>query len=89
MKICNELSRDRLIEIFNMSERKDGKLSLADSVELLRSVNMEFQYDKVLDCYYYEIPLDDLKYITENEVYNLAIQGWVLSANEKNIVKFC
>ena len=83
------MSKDRIIEIFNLSERKDGKLSLTEYNEILLYTNVVFDYDKTQDCYYYYIPIEDVVKLSDNDIAKLAFDGWVLNADDTKIIKFC
>ena len=83
------MSKDRIIEIFNLSERKDGKLSLTEYNEILLYTNAVFDYDKTQDCYYYYIPIEDVVKLSDNDIAKLAFDGWVLNADDTKIIKFC
>lgn len=83
------MSKDRIIEIFNLSERKDGKLSLTEYNEILLYTNAVFDYDKTQDCYYYYIPIEDVAKLSDNDIAKLAFDGWVLNADDTKIIKFC
>jgi hypothetical protein len=86
LKIMN---KSRIIEIFSMSERKDGKLSLTEYSSLLSQVEAIFDYDKLQDCYYYYIPIEELAKVSDNDIEKLAFDGWIINANETKIIKFC
>jgi hypothetical protein len=86
LKIMN---KSRIIEIFSMSERKDGKLSLTEYSSLLSQVEAVFDYDKLQDCYYYYIPIEELAKVSDNDIEKLAFDGWIINANETQIIKFC
>jgi hypothetical protein len=86
LKIMN---KSRIIEIFSMSERKNGKLSLTEYSSLLSQVEAVFDYDKLQDCYYYYIPIEELAKVSDNDIEKLAFDGWIINANEAKIIKFC
>ena len=83
------MTKERILELFNMSERKDGRLSLTEYCSLLSQVEAVFDYDKSQDCYYYYIPIDDLLKLSDNDIAKLALDGWVISADSTKILKFC
>ena len=87
----NDLDDDKLKEIFMLSERKDGKLSLDEYCELIvHSENkLVFDYNSDFDYYYYYIPLSALSLQKEKEIYKLTFDKLVLSADETKILKFC
>ena len=86
LKIMN---KSRIIEIFSMSERKDGKLSLTEYSSLLSQVEAVFDYDKLQDCYYYYIPIEDVIKLSDKDIEKLAFDGWIINADETKIIKFC
>jgi hypothetical protein len=86
LKIMN---KSRIIEIFSMSERKDGKLSLTEYCSLLSQVEAVFDYDKLQDCYYYSIAIEELAKVSDNDIEKLAFDGWIINANETKIIKIC
>jgi hypothetical protein len=83
------MTKERILELFNMSERKDGRLSLTEYCSLLSQVEAVFDYDKSQDCYYYYIPIDDLLKLSDNDIAKLALDGWVISADGTKVLKFC
>ena len=72
-----------------MSERKDGKLSLTEYCSLLSQVEAVFDYDKIQDCYYYYISIEELVKLSDNDIEKLAFDGWIINADETKIIKFC
>lgn len=85
----NDFSKDNLIEIFLNAERKDGRLSLPELDSLNVRTEVIFQFDKILDKYYYSIQLDELDKFTDKEVIDFALQGWILNSDLTNIIKIC
>lgn len=85
----NDFSKDNLIEIFLNAERKDGRLSLLEWDSLNVRTEVIFQFDKILDKYYYSIQLDELDKFTDKEVIDFALQGWILNSDLTNIIKIC
>ena len=83
------MTKERILELFNMSERKDGRLSLTEYCSLLSQVEAVFDYDKSQNCYYYYIPVDDLLKLSDNDIAKLALDGWVISADGTKVLKFC
>lgn len=85
----NDFSKDNLIEIFLNAERKDGRLSLLEWDSLNIRTEVIFQFDKILDKYYYSIQLDELDKFTDKEIIDFALQGWILNSDSTNIIKIC
>lgn len=85
----NDFSKDNLIEIFLNAERKDGRLSLLEWDSLNVRTEVIFQFDKILDKYYYSIQLDELDKFTDKEIIDFALQGWILNSDLTNIIKIC
>lgn len=85
----NDFSKDNLIEIFLNAERKDGRLSLLELDSLNVRTEVIFQFDKILDKYYYSIQLDELDKFTDKEIIDFALQGWILNSDLTNIIKIC
>lgn len=83
------MNKSRIIEIFSMSERKDGKLSLTEYSSLLSQVEAVFDYDKLQDCYYYYIPIEELIKLSDKDIEKLAFDGWIINADNNKVIKFC
>lgn len=84
------LTTNQLITIFSKVKKKETTPDLSTVVDIIRNLNPEIGIDEDGMSYFFRIKLIDLSKsnISEDMIYNMADNGWVLSKDKKYIENF-
>ena len=78
-------------KLFENNQMTEGFSALSDVIDIAKHVNVKTLIDEDEMNYYCVIDIAELanSTIDDDTIFEMVTNGWVLSKNKKNLIKFC
>ena len=78
-------------KLFENNQMTEGFSALSDVIDIAKHVNVKTLIDEDEMNYYCVIDIAELanSTIDNDTIFEMVTNGWVLSKNKKNLIKFC
>ena len=78
-------------KLFENNQMTVGFSALSDVIDIAKHVNVKTLIDEAEMNYYCVIDIAELanRTIDDDTIFEMVTNGWMLSKNKKNLIKFC
>lgn len=78
-------------KLFENNQMTEGFSALSDVIDIAKHVNVKTLIDEDEMNYYCVIDIAELanSTIDDDTIFEMVTNGWALSKNKKNLIKFC
>ena len=78
-------------KLFENNQMTEGFSALSDVIDIAKHVNVKTLIDEDEINYYCVIDIAELanSTIDDDTIFEMVTNGWALSKNKKNLIKFC